>query len=446
MIIPKKKYKSLIKYSKYEINSMQPKIFTGWKRAKDCYVWDFSNRRLIDFTSTIFVSNIGHSNNEFKSRIIKTLNSPISHSYNYFNYPRAEYTKSLIKFISNKKLNKCYLLSSGTEALEASIKLMRLHGLRSKFSKEKNGIISIKGNWHGRTMGAQMLSGKTQQSLWIGFHDKNMFHLNFPYPWKTSNQNAAKFFEDSLRKCFKKRFNFKKRITGLVLEAFQGWGAFFYPLEYIEALKKFCKENKILITIDEMQSGFGRTGYKFLYEYYKLNPDILCCGKAMGSGLPISGVISSSKIMNIPKIGDMSSTHSANPLVCSAGLATLAVIKKKKLVQRSRKLGNLLKKQLERIQDSFPDIIKMVNCKGLLAAIIFKDLKITKGKKIKIIKGKKIADIFTVKCYENGLLIVNTGRESIKLGPPLIISTKLLLKSTQIMFNLIKKIQMRYII
>lgn len=79
-----------------------------------------------------------------------------------------------------------------------------------------------------------------------------------------------------------------------------------------------------------MQSGFGRTGYKFLYEYYKLDPDIVCCGKAMGSGLPISGVISSSKIMNIPKIGDMSSTHSANPLVCSAGLATLEVIKKKK--------------------------------------------------------------------------------------------------------------------
>lgn len=78
-----------------------------------------------------------------------------------------------------------------------------------------------------------------------------------------------------------------------------------------------------------MQSGFGRTGYKFLYEYYKLNPDILCCGKAMGSGFPLSGVISRSEIMNIPKIGDMSSTHSANPIACSAGLATLKEIKKK---------------------------------------------------------------------------------------------------------------------
>jgi len=437
MIIPKKNYKNLIKYSKYEINSMQPKILTGWKKAKDCHVWDFSNHKLIDFTSSIFVSNIGHSNSEFKKRIIKTLNSPISHSYNYFNYPRAEYTKSLIKFVNNKKLNKCYLLSSGTEALEATIKLMRLHGQRSKFSKEKNGIISIKGNWHGRTMGAQMLGGKTLQSSWIGFHDKNMFHLNFPYPWETSSKHSKKFFENSLKKCFKKKFNFKKRITGFILEAFQGWGAFFYPIEYIEAIKKFCKKNKILIAIDEMQSGFGRTGYKFLYEYYKLDPDIVCCGKAMGSGLPISGVISSSKIMNIPKIGDMSSTHSANPLVCSAGLATLEVIKKKKLVYRSKKLGMLFKKQLEKIQYSFPNLIKMINCKGLIAAIIFKDLK--------KIKGKEIADAVTINCYENGLLVVNTGRESIKLGPPLTISSKLLLKSTEIIFNQIQKIQLKYV-
>ncbi len=433
MIIPSKKYNSLKKLSNYEINSMTPKILTLWKKAKDFYVWDSFNKKLIDFTSTIFVSNIGHSNPRVTKRVKKTLDSPISHSYNYFNTQRYEYSKALINFIGNKKLNKCYLLSSGTEATEASLKLMRLKGLRSKYSKNKIGVISLKGNWHGRTMGSQMMSGNNKQSKWIGFHDKNMYQLEFPYPWKTDERNAEEFFKKSLLKCFGKKFNYKKNITGLILEAFQGWGAFFYPLNYIKALKQFCKKNNILIAIDEMQSGFGRTGYKFLYEYYKLNPDILCCGKAMGSGFPLSGVISSSKIMDLPLIGDMSSTHSANPIVCSAGLATLEEIKSKKLVSKTKKMGNIFKYELEKLEKTYPKLIYKVNCKGLIAAIIFKNFKNK--------SATKLANKLTLSCYHEGLLLVNTGRESVKLGPPLIITKSSLLKAIKILDKCMKKLE-----
>jgi 4-aminobutyrate aminotransferase-like enzyme len=182
-----------------------------------------------------------------------------------------------------------------------------------------------------------------------------------------------------------------------------------------------------------MQSGFGRTGYKFLYEYYNLNPDIMCCGKAMGSGFPLSGVISNSKIMNIPKIGDMSSTHSANPIVCSAGLATLEEIKSKKLIIRSKKLGKLLEKELYKIKELFTELISIVNCKGLIAAIIFRNYKNK--------TGTELANLLTIECYKQGLLLVNTGRESVKLGPPLVITKSSLLKATQIIHNSIKKIK-----
>ena len=432
MILPKNQYNSLKKLSNYEISSMTPKIITCWKKAKDYYVWDSFNKKLIDFTSTIFVSNIGHSNNRVIKKVKATLDSPISHSYNYYNNSRYEYSKTLIKFINNKKLSHCYLLSAGTEATEAALKLMRLNGLRSKYSKNKVGIISLKGNWHGRTMGAQMMSGRNNQSKWIGFYDKNMYQLDFPYPWKTNEKNSVKFFYKSLVNCFGKKFNYKKRIAGIILEAFQGWGAFFYPLNYIKALKKFCKQNKILIAIDEMQSGFGRTGYKFLYEYYNLDPDILCCGKAMGSGFPLSGVISSKKVMNIPKIGDMSSTHSANPIVCSAGLATIEEIKSKKLVLKTKNLGKIFKKELEKIKDLFPEVIDSINCKGLIAAIIFK--------KYRGIEPKKLADKVTIDAYNLGLLLVNTGRESIKLGPPLIITKSSLLRAIKIIEICVKKL------
>jgi len=427
MILPKSKYSKLKKFSKFEINSMRPKVLMCWKKAKNIHVWDSFGKKLIDFTSTIFVTNVGHANKAIINEVKKTLNSPISHSYNYYNQQRYEYTKALIKFIDNKKLNKCYLLSAGTEATEAALKLMRLKGISLKKNYKKLGIISLRGNWHGRTMGAQMMSGENAQSRWIGFHDKNMYHLDFPYPWLADEKTGNEFFLKSLKKSFPKKFNFKKKIAGIILEAFQGWGAFFYPKSYIKALKLFCKKNNILITIDEMQSGFGRTGYKFLHEYYKLNPDILCCGKAMGSGFPLSGVISRSEIMNIPKIGDMSSTHSANPIACSAGLATLKEIKKKKLVENSNILGKVFSNELKKLKEQFPQYINFVSSKGLIGAIIFKNDK----KNI----GTKLANKITISCYNKGLLLVNTGRESIKLGPPLTISRKSLLKS----FNLMHK-------
>ena len=423
MIIPSKKYSKLItNFEKYEPKSMRPKTITMWTKAKDFYVWDQYGKKLIDFTSSIFVSNIGHSNKNLINSINRTLRSPISHSYSYYNNARLKYIKKLINFIDNKKLNRCYLVSAGTEATEAALKLMRLNGLKK--NKDKIGIITLKGNWHGRTMGAQMMSGNNTQSSWVGYYDKYMYNLDFPYPWSLKNQDIKKFFHKSLKKRFGKNFNFENKISGIIIEAFQGWGALFYPKEYIKCLKDFCKKNKILITIDEMQSGFGRTGHKFLYEYYKLNPDILCCGKGMGSGFPLSGVISNEKIMNLPNIGDMSSTHSANPLACSAGIATIEEIQKKKLVLNSKKLGKELSLKLKSFEKKFKKLISMTSSKGLIAAIIFKNYKNK--------KSNVIADMICKEAYNNGLLLVNTGRESIKLGPPLVIDESNLKKALNI--------------
>jgi 4-aminobutyrate aminotransferase-like enzyme len=127
-----------------------------------------------------------------------------------------------------------------------------------------------------------------------------------------------------------------------MIETFQGWGAIYYPKEYVKLLFKICKKNNILITFDEMQSGFARTGYKFGYEYYGVKPDLICCGKGMGGGIPISGVIGKKNLMDLPEVGNMSSTHSANPLACYAGLAVLEEINKKKLLQNTKDKEKIL--------------------------------------------------------------------------------------------------------
>ena len=200
-----------------------------------------------------------------------------------------------------------------------------------------------------------------------------------------------------------------------MLETFQGWGAIFYPKDYVLYIKEFCKKNKILLSFDEMQAGFGRTGKNFGFQNYNVIPDLIACGKGMGGGLPLSGVIGKKEIMDLPSIGNMSSTHSANPMVCAAGAAVIDEIKKNDLLVEVIRKGKILHETLTIIKTKYPDFISFIFGEGLIAAIIFK-------------KNTMVEDIntFTSKiaerCMQKGLLVVHTGRESIKIGPPLTIT------------------------
>jgi 4-aminobutyrate aminotransferase-like enzyme len=410
---------------KKEPRSMHGQLPIIWSKAKGHSVYDIANNRYIDFTSTIFVANIGHSNVRLKSYLKKTINSNLIHTYAYPNLIRKEYIEKLLKFAKNK-FDKAFLLSSGTEATEAAIKLMKLNGIKNK--KKKLGIIAFEGNWHGRTMGAQIVSGNKDQKKWIGIKNNNVYTLPFPYPWMKEIKDSEKFLEKSLKKLSNK-ISLKNEICGVIIETFQGWGAIFYPKIYIQKLVKICKKNKILVCFDEMQAGFGRTGKNFGFEHYNVIPDLVCCGKGMGGGLPLSGVLGNSKVLELPKPGDMSSTHSANPLSCSAGLAVIDEMNEKKIVSKIRNKEKILFKILDEIKKENENYIKMISGKGLIAAIIFK---LNKDIEKRL---KKIC----MECMKKGLLVVYTGRESIKIGPPLIISIRALKEGLLILKKNIKK-------
>ena len=427
-LIPAPGTKSLFKsLSKVESRSMHGQIPIAWDKAKNFNIFDIAGNKFIDFTSTIFVANIGHSNPRLIKYIKLALSKNFLHSYAYINKIREKYIKKLILF-AGKNFQKAFLMSAGTEATEAALKLMRMHG--QKQGKRKLGIICFEGNWHGRTMGAQMMSGNIKQKEWIGYQDPNIYHLPFPYPWILKNNESEKFLIDSLKN-IEKKINLKKDICGVMIETFQGWGAIYYPKEYVKLLFKICKKNNILITFDEMQSGFARTGYKFGYEYYGVKPDLICCGKGMGGGIPISGVIGKKNIMDLPKVGNMSSTHSANPLACYAGLAVLEEINKKKLLQNTKDKEKILFKKLNQIKDKFPKEILYVQGKGLIAALIFN----LRSKN----NVKKILKLIVEECLKNGLLVVYTGRESIKIGPPLTITKEALIEGINVLDQAITK-------
>ncbi len=207
-----------------------------------------------------------------------------------------------------------------------------------------------------------------------------------------------------------------------MLETFQGWGALFYPKKYVKLLSKICKQNDILLTFDEMQSGFGRTGKNFGFQHYDIIPDLICCGKGMGGGVALSGVVGKKNIMDLPEVGNMSSTNSANPLACSAGLAVLEEIQDKKLTDKARINGQLMHKKLLAIKKKHPNLFNVYS-KGLIAAIIFNKSQKNINKKLKLLVEK---------CMKDGLLLVYTGRESVKIGPPLTITKSAIIEGTQI--------------
>ena len=408
---------------KVESRSMHGQLPVVWERADDFSVYDIAGNRWIDFTSTIFVANVGHSNHRVTSAIKETLDHPLYSCYAYANPVRANYLEKLISF-AGEPFEKAFLLSAGTEATEAALKLMRMHGLKA--GKRRRGIICIENNWHGRTLGAQMMSSNLGQRAWIGYQDADIHHIPFPYPWQLEGRSGEEFLQEGLDQLAAKGIDLSQDVCGFMLETFQGWGAVFYPKDFVQAIDNVCRKNGILLTFDEMQAGFGRTGKKFGFQHYEVTPDLFCTGKGMGAGVPLSGVIGRAEIMDLPEVGNMSSTHSANPLVCAAGLAVLEELESRDLVTEAERKGRLFRDALESIQKQFPDRISWILGNGMIMAMLFRDPATGKA-------DGPFASRVAERCMQKGVLVVHTGRESIKLGPPLTITDEALLEGIAVL-------------
>ena len=420
---------------KYESRSMHGQLPVIWDKTDDFLIFDPYGNRWIDFTSTIFVTNSGHGNPHIISALKRTLNQRLLHSYTFVHSSRVKFLKKLIE-ITPRQFEKAFLLSAGTEATECAFKLMRMYG--QSINKKKKIVIAFQGCMHGRTMVAELLRGDSKHSSWIGYKDPNIYHLQIPFPWnkrvsKRNNHDWKKHFNEDIQSLMKKGLNFDN-IAGFIIESYVGWAAYFYPTGYIRALCSFAKKHKSLVAFDDIQGGFGRTGKLFAYQHYGVEPDLICLGKGLSGSLPLSAVIGRRKIMDLPEIGSMSSTHSGNPLSCAAGLANLETIKSKCLISQARRKGIILHSRLQQIRKRFPDRISYVFGKGLLAAVIFR-------KPHTIEPDSVFASKVCERAMQRGLLLVHTGRESIKFGPPLIIPDSALLEGLDVFEESIRELE-----
>ncbi len=370
---------------KYEARGMHHQLPIVWESAEDSYVWDINEKRYIDFSSIICVTNTGHSNPKIIEAIEKQLEKGMIASYTFATEERAKFVEKLCKLT---KFDKVFLASAGTEVTDTAIKLMW------KYSK-KPLIVSFLGAMHGKSYMAELLKGTCSIS--------NIRYLDFP------NGDYTKLERPN-------------EIAGIIIETYQGWSARFYPKDYIQALCKWAKKHNILVCFDEVQGGMGRTGRLFNYEHYEVQPDLVCCGKGLGGGLPISAVLGRKDIIDC--CDDLSSTHSGNPLCCAGALANLEYLIEHNLIKTTQQKGHILQGYLEDIKNSFPDYILEHNGAGLLAGLVTKD--------------EKFATAVCYRALNQGLILIYTGRESIKIAPPLTIRYDILEKGCKILYEAIK--------
>ena len=242
--------------------------------------------------------------------------------YAYPNQLRSDYLRLLCEFCGGEN-KKAFLLSAGTEATEAALKLMRMAGHTKVRVVQRTKLFVSRIIGMVETLGAQMLSSNVGQKEWIRKPDNDIIYIPFPYPWDVSEADSKDFLLKSISVLESNNIDLTRDVCGFMLETFQGWGSIFYPSSYVKAIDELCKKHDILLTFDEMQSGFARTGKAFGYMHYDVDPDLICLGKGMGGGVAVSGVVGRDWIMDLPDVGNMSSTHSANPIACAAGKAVL---------------------------------------------------------------------------------------------------------------------------
>ena len=391
-----------------EPESMQGQPPIVWDRALGCQVFDAWGNAWIDWSSCVLVSNSGHGREEVCEAVREMVDRPLLATYVFAHEARAELCQQLVR-VAPEGLDKVFLLSTGSEATENSMKLARTYGIR-KGGTRKFFIISFVGAFHGRTFGAQMAGGMPGQKDWIvepapGF-------LQVPFPDGYYNEDTR---FDVFEKTLADAGVTPGQVAGVISESYQGVGPNFLPDDYARALGQWCKANDVVLIMDEVQAGFGRTGKFFCFEHYDLAPDLVCCGKGISSSLPLSAVIGRGEIMNLYPPGSMTSTHSASPLPVAAAVANIKLLVEERLSENAARLGAILGAALDGIKAKYPDRVGASRHRGLVGGLLMRK------------PGTKEPDSETAlavneTCFRKGLLMfspVGVGGECIKIAPPL---------------------------
>jgi len=366
--------------------------------GRGCYLTDVNGDKYLDFVQGIAVNALGHSHPAVVDAICKQAGKLINASFNMVNY---ESTLTLAKRLSAYtpgNLNTIFFSNGGAEATDGAIKLAKAYTKRPS-------IISFQGSFHGRTIGATAITGSN--SKYRKYYEPHMGGVYFtPYPSRDlcpdgfDEEQRSKYCLSQLKNLFK-YIVAPDTVAAIYMEPLQGEGGYVVPPKsFVEGVRELCSENGILLIFDEIQSGFGRTGKMFASEYFGVVPDIMTVGKAIAGGLPMSGVISTSEIMEEWHPGMHGGTFGGNPLVAAAANAVLDQFEDGKLLENVNIMGAYLKEKLYELQKKYP-IIYDIRGLGLMVAIEYSHKDGTPAPEV----WSEVRRI----CFENKMLTLNCG-------------------------------------
>jgi acetylornithine/N-succinyldiaminopimelate aminotransferase len=349
-------------------------------KGKGSYVWDDQGNQLLDFTSGIATCNLGHVPDVVKEKLEEQLQN-LWHCSNLYHIPNQEQLASLLT--ANTCGDRVFFCNSGAEANEAAIKLARRYAQKVK-GTEAFEVVTFKQSFHGRTLAT--LSATGQEKIQQGFLPLVSGFSYLPF-------NDIKALEQL----------YSKKPAAVLLELVQGEGGVIPANpDWVKELAHICKELDILLMVDEIQTGIGRTGTLFAYEQYSIEPDVISIAKGLGSGFPIGAIIAKEKAAIGFDPGSHGSTFGGNPLATAAGVATVSHIIESNLLKQVNDISAYLDIQLQDLKEKFP-LIKEIRGKGLLKGLV------VDGNAPQIVQ----------KALANQLLILTAGPDVVRILPPL---------------------------
>ncbi|HEU4343251.1 MAG TPA: acetyl ornithine aminotransferase family protein [Candidatus Binatia bacterium] len=382
------------------------------KAGRGMAVEDVDGNVFLDFMAGIAVSSTGHSH----PRVVKAIEEQARKflhicGSDFYYEPMAQLAETLSRLAPGSGPKRVFLTNSGTESVEAALKLAR-------YATGRKHIIAFFGSFHGRTMGALSLTAsRSSHRAQFSPLVPDVHHI--PYgdchrcPYNLKHDSCGIECVNYLEKVLFRHEVAAAEVAAIFIEPVQGEGGYIVPPpEYLPTLQDLCRRHGILLVADEIQSGFGRTGKMFACEHWGIEPDIVCVAKGIASGMPLGAMIARSEISTWTR-GTHGSTFGGNPVACAAALASIALIEEG-LVNNAAKVGGYLREKLERLKPSHP-VISDVRGLGLMIGVEFGRPEAGGA------PDPRLRDQVVKKCFEEGLLLLGCGDSTIRFCPPLIV-------------------------
>mgnify|MGYP003091837766 FL=1 len=354
-------------------------------RGEGVHLYDVNGKEYLDFAAGIAVQSLGYNNKEY-TQALKDQIDKLTHISNlYYSVPMAEAAEKVKKA---SRLEKVFFTNSGTEAIEGALKVARKYSY-AKYGEDRYEIVAMNHSFHGRSLGALSVTGNEK----------------YRKPFEPLI-GGVRFADYNDLESVKSQVN--EKTCAIILETVQGEGGI-YPAteEFLKGVKALCEEKDLILILDEIQCGMGRTGYMFAWQEYGVEPDVMTCAKALGCGVPVGAFVLGKKVADASLApGDHGTTYGGNPFVCAAVSKVFDLYEKEQIVDHVKKVGGYLEKKLNALVEKY-DFLKERRGKGLIQGLE--------------VEGRPIGEIVN-RGLEEGLIIITAGSNVLRFVPPLVVT------------------------